>query len=58
MQEKDNAEKERKAAEDAYKAAVIARDQRAVEMDKMEKDCRKQLQGACLRFNKALVSIV
>ncbi|CAH1174094.1 unnamed protein product [Phaedon cochleariae] len=54
MREKERAEKERKAAEDAYKAAVIARDQRAVELDMMEKDCRKKLQEACLRFNKAL----
>lgn len=56
MQEKDNAEKERRAAEEAYKAAVVARDQRALDMDKLEKDCRKQLHEACLKFNKALVS--
>lgn len=55
MQEKDAAEKERKAAEDAYNAAVIARDRRALELDRMEKDCRKKIHDAHLRFNKALV---
>ncbi|KAJ8969452.1 hypothetical protein NQ317_014600 [Molorchus minor] len=45
---------EQKEAEDAYKAAIIARDQRALELDRMEKECRKKLQEACVRFNKAL----
>lgn len=54
MEEREAAEKERKDAEDAYKAAVIARDQRAVELDAMEKECRKRLELACNRYNKAL----
>lgn len=57
MQEKDQAERERKDAEAAYKDAVFARDQRALELDKLEKDCRRKLHEACLRFNRALVSI-
>lgn len=55
MEEKENAEKSRKLAEQAYEEAVIARDQRALELDKMEKHCRQKLYEACLRFNKALV---
>lgn len=57
MEERNAAEKERIAAEDAYKAAVLARDARAIELDQMEKDCRKRLDDACRRFNKALVCI-
>lgn len=56
MLEREAAEKERKAAEDAYKAAILARDQRAIELDNMEKECRKRLQLACCKYNMALVS--
>ncbi|ERL95625.1 RIB43A-like with coiled-coils protein 2 [Dendroctonus ponderosae] len=52
--EREQAEKERKMAEDAYKAAVIARDQRAIELDKIEKECRKKLEVATTRYNLAL----
>lgn len=52
--EKNAIDKERKSAEDAYKAAVIARDQRAIELDRIEKECRKKLHLSCLRFNQAL----
>ncbi|KAK4886243.1 hypothetical protein RN001_002514 [Aquatica leii] len=54
MEERDNADKERKAADEAYKAAVIARDARAIELDRLEKDCRKRLERACCMFNRAL----
>ncbi|XP_022921008.1 RIB43A-like with coiled-coils protein 1 [Onthophagus taurus] len=54
MLEREAADKERKAAEEAYKAAVMARDQRAVELDVMEKECRKKLLVATCRYNKAL----
>ncbi|KAG5889195.1 hypothetical protein JTB14_000620 [Gonioctena quinquepunctata] len=56
MREKEKAEKDRRDAEEAYKAAVMARDQRALELDEMEKDCRKRLEEACLKFNKALAN--
>lgn len=55
MQEKEEADKQRRMAEEAYVAAVIARDQRVQDLEKMEKMCKKQLQDACQRFNKALV---
>lgn len=55
IQERQAAERERKEAEDAYKAAVIARDARAIELDQMEKECRKRLELACARYNQALV---
>ncbi|XP_030745741.1 RIB43A-like with coiled-coils protein 2 [Sitophilus oryzae] len=54
MLEKEQAEKERKMAEDAYKAAVIARDQRAIELDNMERTCRRRLEEACTKYNLAL----
>lgn len=56
IQERQAAERERKEAEEAYKAAVIARDSRAIELDHMEKECRKRLELACARYNQALVS--
>lgn len=55
MKEKEAADKERKAAEEAYREAMKARDERALQLDQMEKECRKRLEEACLRFNKALV---
>lgn len=55
MLEKEAAEKERKRAEDEYKAAVLARDSRAVELDNLDKECRKKLQLSCCQYNKALV---
>lgn len=58
IEERKAAEKERKDAEEAYKAAVIARDARAVELDQMEKQCRKRLELACARYNQALVELV
>ncbi|XP_068907122.1 RIB43A-like with coiled-coils protein 2 [Tenebrio molitor] len=54
MMEKEAADQERKAAEEAYREAIFARDQRALQLDQMEKDCRKRLEEACLRFNRAL----
>ncbi|XP_018561573.1 RIB43A-like with coiled-coils protein 2 [Anoplophora glabripennis] len=54
VMEKITTDKERKAAEDAYKAAVVARDQRAMELDRLEKECRKKLHLSCLMFNQAL----
>lgn len=56
MQEKERANRERKEAKEAYDAAVIARDQRAMELDVMEKKCRKRIQESYTRFNQALVS--
>lgn len=55
--EKEAAKKEREMADEAYKAAIIARDQRAIELDNMEKECRRRLDQACFAFNKALVSL-
>lgn len=53
VMEKNTTDKERKSAEEAYKAAVVARDLRAIELDKMEQECRKKLYLSCLRFNQA-----
>lgn len=54
MVEKEGAEKERKAAEGAYQAALVARDKRATELEQLEKECKKRLELAVLRYNKAL----
>lgn len=54
LEEKQSAEKERKDAEDAYLAAMKVRDERAMELERLEKECRKRLELACLRYNKAL----
>ncbi|PSN32995.1 RIB43A-like with coiled-coils protein 1 [Blattella germanica] len=52
--ERRAAENDRKAAQKAYDEAIIARDQRACELDRMEQECRRRLQEANFRFNKAL----
>ncbi|XP_057663166.1 RIB43A-like with coiled-coils protein 2 [Diorhabda carinulata] len=54
MRERANADKEQRVAEDAYKAAVIARDQRAIELDMLEKECRKKILESAMKFNRAL----
>ena len=58
MLEKEAADRERKRAEDAYKAAVLARDSRAIELDNLDKECRKKLQLSCCQYNKALVRVI
>lgn len=54
VNERVSAQKERKDAEEAYQAAMIARDKRALELEHLEKECKKRLELACLRYNKAL----
>lgn len=54
IMEKKQSDIERNDAEEAYKSAVIAHECRAIELDKMEKECRKKLFLSCLRFNEAL----
>lgn len=55
IEERKAAEKDRKIAEEEYNAAIISRDARAIELDQMEKQCRKRLEEACSRYNKALM---
>ncbi|XP_076760511.1 RIB43A-like with coiled-coils protein 2 [Xylocopa sonorina] len=52
--ERLQAERERQEAERAYQAAVISRDKRARALDQMERDCRRRLNEATARFNRAL----
>ena len=56
INERRAAEKERRDAEKAYQEAVIARDKRAISLEYMEQDCRRRLNEATARFNRALVS--
>ncbi|KAF5285339.1 hypothetical protein FQA39_LY04438 [Lamprigera yunnana] len=54
VEERESAENEQRAAENAYKEAIDARDQRALELERLEKDCRKRLEKACCMFNRSL----
>ncbi|XP_028172904.1 RIB43A-like with coiled-coils protein 2 [Ostrinia furnacalis] len=56
VQERKSAQEERKAAEAAYMMAIKARDARAGELDKLERECRYRLGQANLRYNEALAS--
>ncbi|XP_047998471.1 RIB43A-like with coiled-coils protein 2 [Leguminivora glycinivorella] len=56
VQERKAAEEERKAAEAAYMMAIKARDARASELDRMERECRYRLGQANLRYNEALAA--
>ncbi|XP_038218975.1 RIB43A-like with coiled-coils protein 2 [Zerene cesonia] len=56
VQERKAAEEERKKAEAAYMMAIKARDARAGELDKMERECRYRLGQANLRYNEALAA--
>ncbi|KAK1131399.1 hypothetical protein K0M31_017684 [Melipona bicolor] len=52
--ERMQAERERQETEKAYQTAVISRDKRAMALDQMERDCRRRLNEATARFNRAL----
>ncbi|XP_021918477.1 RIB43A-like with coiled-coils protein 1 [Zootermopsis nevadensis] len=52
--ERRAADSDRKATQKAYDNALLARDRRASELERMEQDCRRRLSEANLRFNKAL----
>ena len=56
--ERKAADNDRKVAQAAFDDALIARDKRACELDKMEQECRRRLDEANLRFNIALVSYI
>ncbi|CAG9854195.1 unnamed protein product [Phyllotreta striolata] len=55
MKERELAEKDQKMAEAAYHAALLARDQRALQLEALDKDCRVKVQKACIKFNEALM---
>lgn len=57
MRERRRAEEERRAAEDAYQAAMVARDLRACQLDRIEQHCRRRLNQTTEEYNRALVSI-
>ena len=54
MGERVQAERDQQEAEKAYQEAVISRDKRAMALDKMERECRRRLNEATARFNRAL----
>ncbi|XP_026501263.1 RIB43A-like with coiled-coils protein 2 [Vanessa tameamea] len=56
VQERKAAEEERKKAEAAYMMAIKARDARAGDLDKLERECRYRLGQANLRYNEALAA--
>ncbi|XP_045453377.1 RIB43A-like with coiled-coils protein 2 [Melitaea cinxia] len=56
VQERKAAEEERKQAEAAYMMAIKARDARAGDLDKLERECRYRLGQANLRYNEALAA--
>ncbi|XP_045778627.1 RIB43A-like with coiled-coils protein 2 [Maniola jurtina] len=56
VQERKAAQEERRQAEAAYMMAIKARDARAGELDKLERECRYRLGQANLRYNEALAA--
>lgn len=57
MEERVKIERDRQEAEKAYQEAVISRDKRAAALDQMERECRRRLNEATARFNRALVRL-
>ncbi|KZC07474.1 PREDICTED: RIB43A-like with coiled-coils protein 2 [Dufourea novaeangliae] len=53
-EERVQAERDCQEAEKAYQEAVISRDKRAMALDQMERECRRRLNEATARFNRAL----
>lgn len=58
MRERLRADEERRRAEDAYQAAMVARDLRACQLDRIEQDCRRRLHQTTEEYNRALVGLV
>jgi len=54
MREKRRAEEERRRAEEEYQKAMVARDQRCAELDRLERECRARLDAADKEFNRAM----
>ncbi|KAL7288715.1 hypothetical protein TKK_0017440 [Trichogramma kaykai] len=54
VRERRLAEHEMKEAERSYQEVTLARDRRALELDHMERECRRRLSQATASFNKAL----
>lgn len=55
MLERCRADEERKQAEQTYQEALAARDLRALQLDELERECKRKLEQATCRFNQALV---
>ncbi|XP_012216528.1 RIB43A-like with coiled-coils protein 2 [Linepithema humile] len=53
-EEREAAEKARRDAEEAYQEVVLSRDKRAMTLARMEEECRRRLNEATARFNRAL----
>lgn len=58
MLERCRADKEREEAENFYHEALVARDQRTMQLDAMERECKRRLELANVRFNQALVGLL
>ncbi|XP_014206591.1 RIB43A-like with coiled-coils protein 2 [Copidosoma floridanum] len=56
VQERRLAEQERAELERRYQEAVLGRDGRALELDRMERACRRRLNEATANFNRALAA--
>lgn len=56
--EREAADTDRKRAEAEYHAALKARNMRSLELENLEKECRRKLDCANLRYNMALVSLL
>ena len=56
VQERRLAEQEQRDAERAYQEALLSRDRRALQLEDGERECRRRLNEATARFNRALVS--
>ncbi|XP_011497805.1 PREDICTED: RIB43A-like with coiled-coils protein 2 [Ceratosolen solmsi marchali] len=54
VQERRLAEKERLEAEREYQDALLSRDNRAMALETSERDCRRRLNEATAKFNRAL----
>lgn len=55
VHERRRADKEKSESERMYQDTVLARDRRALQLDNMERECRRRLNEATARFNLALV---
>ncbi|XP_019881623.1 RIB43A-like with coiled-coils protein 2 [Aethina tumida] len=55
LSEKKQAKEDRKVALDHYRAAVISRDNKILELAEMERSCKRKLDYAIQKFNTALV---
>lgn len=56
--EKQKNKQEQQHADESLQRMILSRDRRAIDLERMEEECRRKLNEANAQFNRALVSFM